>query len=179
MGESVNGEIVTSKTLSHITSYPLVADSISTFKSNPYGAKSIEVADAGYSKLVAPTLPYFKKPYSFVSPYVTKADELGDNTLGKIDSKFPVVKSETKELKDTAVSYAHLPLVKFDEGKKYLLDTYSAEYKKCGGEGIIAYGKAAVTTSLVTTSDVLTWLSKFISTKKAEAKEVAKEKTSS
>jgi len=171
MGESINGETASSKTLSHLTSYPVVSDSISTFKSNPYGAKAISVAEGGYSKLVAPTLPYLEKPYSVVSPYVAKADEIGDGILGKIDSKVPVVKSETKDIKDTAFSYAFYPLDKFGESKKYVFDTYGSEYKKCGGDGYVAGGKAVVTSGLVIFSDTLTWVSNFISAKKEEAKE--------
>jgi len=174
----MNGETVSSKSLSHLTSYPVVADSISTFKSNPYGAKAISVADAGYSKLVAPTLPYLQKPYSFVEPYVNKVDELGDNVLNVVDNKVPVVKTETKDIKDTAIGYAYYPFDKFGESKKYIFDTYGNEYKKCGGEGVIAGGKALVTSGLVVTSDVLTWVSQFLTQKKDEAKQVTKEKTS-
>lgn len=40
--------------LQHLTSYPLVSDSITTFKNNKYGAKSLTYADQGYA---------FAKPY--------------------------------------------------------------------------------------------------------------------
>ena len=124
-------------------------------------------------------MTYFEKPYSYVSPYVQKVDLIGDSTLGKIDETFPVVKTKTEDIKDTAYTYAHYPFVLFDDGKKYIFDTYNAEYKKCGGDGVVAGGKAVVTTSLIAASDFLTAFSNFISTKKDQAKEVAKEKTQS
>jgi len=128
--------------------------------------------------LVAPTLPYLQKPYSLVEPYVTKADEIGDSVLNMVDNKVPVVKTETKDIKDTAVGYAYYPYDKYSESKKYVFDTYGNEYKKCGGDGVLAGGKAVITSSLVVASDVLTMVSKFISQKKEEAKQVSKEKTS-
>ena len=71
-----------------------------------------------------------------------------------------------------------MPLRMAFQGKDYVFKTYGSEYKKCGGDGLVASGKAMITTGLVVTSDTLTWLSDFLSQKKAEAKEVAKEKTS-
>jgi len=176
MAATVNGEKPSSAFLSHLISYPVISDTISTFKSNPYGKRSIALADTGYSKFVAPTLPYLSKPYGYVSPYVAKADSLGEAGLSKVDAKFPVVKKPTGELYDNATGIAFFPLKKGTEAKDYVLKTYSSEYKKVGGDGIITLGKAAVTTTLIVSSDALSWLSNFLSAKKAEAKEVVNEK---
>ncbi len=62
------------------------------------------------------------------------------------------------------------------EGKEYVVGVFGSEKKKVGGEGIVTYGKAAIATSLVVSSDALSWLSAFLSKKKAEAKEVTNEK---
>ena len=70
-----------------------------------------------------------------------------------------------------------MPLRLAGEGKRYVFKTYSSEYKKCGGDGLLAGGKAMVTTSLVVTSDGLAWLSTFLQQKKEEAKEIVKDKT--
>merc|ERR1712093_874997 len=43
MAPQVNGEAPSSAFLSHLISYPVISDSISTFKSNPYGAKSLSI----------------------------------------------------------------------------------------------------------------------------------------
>lgn len=163
--------------LQHLTSYPIVSDSIATFKANPYGAKSIDLTNAGYVKFVKPTFPYFETPASYAKPYVVRVDEIGDKFLSKFDEKVPIVKSETKEIQTTIVSYINWPLSKATETKDWALSTYSNEYKKCGGDGIVAGGKAAVTTSLVISSDVLKWMSSFLQAKKEESKEFIQEKT--
>ena len=161
----------------HLVSYPIVNDSIKTFQSNPYGAKSIDLTNGVYNKVVKPTFPYLQTPVSYASPYIAKADAVGANLLGKVDEKVPFVKKETAEVKDTVVSYALWPLVQANQTKEYAFGTWSSEYKKCGGDGIVAGGKAIITSSLVISSDVLTWVSNFLSAKKAEAKQVAEEQT--
>jgi hypothetical protein len=179
MGDAtVNGDLPQSAVLSHLQSYPVVSDSIKTIKDNPYGAKSIDLTNAGYAKFVKPTLPYFETPASYAKPYVAKADELGDKFLSKFDEQVPIVKSETKDIQNTVFSYVHWPLEQANNTKDWAFKTYNEEYKKCGGEGVVASGKAVVTTSLVLTSDVLKWVSTFLQQKKEEAKEIAQEKTS-
>jgi len=178
MGDAtVNGDLPQSAFLSHLTSYPLVSDSISTIKGNPYGAKSIDLTNAGYAKFVKPTFPYLETPASYAKPYVAKADELGDKILSKFDEQVPIVKSETKDIQGTIYSFINWPLDKASTTKDWALNTYSDEYKKCGGEGYVAGGKAVITTSLVLSSDVLKWASSFLQAKKEEAKEFAQEKS--
>jgi len=173
---AVNGNKPSSAFLAHITSYPIVSDTISTYKSNPYGAKSLDLAGKGYEKFAKPVLPYLSKPYEYVSPYVAKVDSIGDSVLSKVDGTFPVVKKPTGELYDNATGIAFYPLTKASEGKDYVLKTYGSEKKKVGGEGLVTAGKAAVTTTLIVGSDALSWLSNYLSSKKTEAKEVANEK---
>jgi len=178
MGDAtINGDMPESYFLNHLTSYPIISDTIASFKSNPYGAKSIDLTNQGYVTFVKPTLPYFQTPYAYTKPYIAKADQLGDAALSKIDEKIPIVKSETVEIKNTVVDYAHWPLKKANESKDWIFSTYGEEYKKCGGDGIVAGGKAVITSSLIITSDVLSWVSSFLATKKAEAEEAIKEKT--
>ena len=57
-----------------------------------------------------------------------------------------------------------------------MVGIFGSEKKKVGGEGVVTYGKAVVATGLVISSDALSWLSAFLSKKKAEAKEVTNEK---
>merc|ERR1712093_858980 len=164
MAPQVNGEAPSSAFLSHLISYPVISDSISTFKSNPYGAKSLSIT------------PSLSKPYQYVPPYITKADSLGDSTLSTIDSKFPVVKKPTGELIDNGKAIVFFPLKKGTEGKEYVVGVYGSECKKVGGEGIVTWGKAAIATGLVVGGDAYGWLSGFLAGKKAEAKEVSNEK---
>jgi hypothetical protein len=160
----------------HLYSYPVISDSISTFKSNPYGAKSLDLTHTTYEKLGKPILPYLAKPYQYVSPYISKADSVADSTLSTLDSKFPVVKKPTGELYEGGKSFVFFPLKKGNEGKEYVLGTYQKEVKKVGGEGIVTYGKAALGTGLIVVGDSWNWLGSFLGTKKAEGKEVAHEK---
>jgi hypothetical protein len=154
----------------------VIIDTINTFKSIPLGKKSLSIADQGFNTFAKPVLPYFSKPYQFVSPYVAKADSIGDSTLSKVDERFPVVKKPTNELYDNATGLAFLPLRKGLEGKDYVFNTYKSEMKKVGGEGIVTMGKAAVTTTLIVSSDALSWLGSFLSKKKEQTKDVATDK---
>ena len=160
-----------------MVSYPVISDSISTFKSNPYGAKSLSFTHSTIDSLSKPILPYLSKPYEYVSPYVKKADSLGDSTLSTLDSKFPYVKKPTGEIYENGKSIVFFPLKKGTETKEYVFGTYKGEVKKVGGEGLVTYGKAAVATGLIVGGDAYSFLVSFLGTKKAEAKEVVKEKT--
>ncbi|CAG8958255.1 hypothetical protein HYFRA_00000609 [Hymenoscyphus fraxineus] len=178
MSPQVNGNSAPSSAfLSHLYSYPVVSDSITTFKKNPYGAKSIDLTSQGYEKLGKPIINILAGPYEYVSPYVKKADSIGDHTLSTIDEKFPVVKKPTGELYENAQFLVFFPLKKGSEGKDYVLSTYKGEVKKVGGDGLVAYGTAALGTSIIITRETFNWLSQFLSQKKTQAKEVAQEKS--
>lgn len=170
-----NGE-TSSQTIERFTSYPLVSDTISTIKSSTYGKKSLDLSNTGYEKLVAPFVPYAKRPYGYVAPYVAKADSFGSNTLSRIDHTFPIMKEDTKKIKGTILDYAYFPFRLAGDSKNYVFDTYSTEYKKCGGDGYIAGSKAAITTGIVVTSDTLAWLSTFVGQKKEEGTDYASKK---
>lgn len=163
--------------IQHLTSYPLVSDSITTFKSNAYGKKSISLADQGYNQLIAPFIPYAQRPYGYVKPYVEKADSIADGGLSKVDSTFPIVKEDTQKLKGSVLELAYFPLRVAGDSKDYVLSTYSNEYEKCGGRGYISGGRALITTGLVVTSESLSWLSSFLTQKSKQTKEVVKEKS--
>ncbi|CAI7574424.1 unnamed protein product [Penicillium manginii] len=178
MGEPiVNGEKVHSQFLDHLTSYPVVSDSIAVFKGNPFGAKSIEFADQGYTRLAKPVLPYFSVPYSYVVPYLARADTLGDKGLSQIDTRFPIVREDTQKIRGTIYNTAGYPVRVAGDVKHHLFDTYGSEYKKCGGDGIFASGKAVITTSLVISQESLAWVNTWLQTAKDEVKEVVNEKT--
>lgn len=160
----------------HLVSYPVINDSITSFKSHPYGAKSLSLTSQGYEKLGAPLLPYLSKPYEYVSPYVKKADSLGDSTLSSLDTRFPAVKKPTSELYQDAQYVVFFPLIKGTEGKEYVLSTYKGEVKKVGGEGVVTYGKAAVGTGFKVAGDSWAWLNSFVAPAKEQAKEAVAEK---
>ena len=168
--------VITNIPLQHLTSYPVVHDSISAYKSNPYGKRSLDLSNTGYEKFVSPFVPYAKRPYGYVAPYVAKADSLASNGLAKVDSRFPIMKEDTEKLKSTVLDFAYFPFRIVGDSKNYVLDTYGSEYKKCGGDGYVAGGKAMITTGLVVTSDTLSWLSSFLGQKKEEGQDYAGKK---
>lgn len=158
----------------HLTSYPVVSDSIETFKSNPYGAKSLDIADATYARFGKPVMPYLQTPISYAAPYVQKADELADKGLGQVDNHFPIVKEDTQTLKDTAVHYAFFPLHVAGQGKDYLLGTWQDEYKKTAhrsGSGITTSVLALISTEMKIASDTLQFIADFLGPKKDAAKQ--------
>lgn len=159
-----------------MTSYPVVSDSIETFKSNPYGAKSLEVADGAYSRFGKPFVPYLRTPYSYAAPYVAKADSIADASLNTVDNHFPIVKEDTQTLYDSAKSWAFWPFQLADDGKNYVFSTYNDEYKKTAsrnnrGEGLTTFFMALVSTELKVASDALAAAANYLGPKKDEAKQ--------
>lgn len=149
----------------------MVHDSVETFKSNPYGQKSIQLGDSAYQTFAVPVLPYLSGPYQYFEPYFKRADDLGDKALAKVDEKFPVVKKPTNELYTDAKELVFFPLNKGLEGKDHVIDVYSNEYKKAGGDngfGLILSGKAAVATALVITGETVRFIGDFLSKKKEQ-----------
>ncbi|KAI3323739.1 hypothetical protein HD806DRAFT_495491 [Xylariaceae sp. AK1471] len=174
MAPQVNGEVhPSSATLSHITGYPVIHDGIAYFKKNPYGQKSIELSDSAYQTFAKPILPYLNKPYQYVSPYVQKADAMGDDALSKIDERIPVLKKPTDELVSDGKAIIFFPVRKGMETKGYVENVYKSEYKKVGGDGLVTSSKALVSTGLVVTSDALNWIGNILRAGKVQAKETA------
>jgi len=165
-----NGEKPQSQFLSHLTSYPFVSDSITTYKSNPYGQKSIEIVNVTYDRFGKPIVPYLQGPYSYVAPYVQQADVIADKGLSKVEETFPIIKEDTEKVKNAAIHFAFLPLRFAGASKDYVFATYDNEYKKTGGDGIITAAKAVISTELKITADLLQTVAGFLSAKKQEAK---------
>lgn len=114
-------------------------------------------------------------PASYAKPYVAKIDQLGDSFLSKVDEKAPIVKSETKEIKSTISEYIYWPIKVAGEQRDYLLNTYTEEYKKNGGDGVVAGGRALISGSFVVTSDYLAYAASLLTRAKKEAEKEAKE----
>lgn len=156
----------------HITSYPVVADSIKYYEENPYGAKSIALVNEAYQRFFVPVEPYFRTPYSYVAPYLAKADQYGDEGLKRVDAQFPVVKEETAQLKEKAQGMAGMPIQLGQQSKDYLFKVYQQELQK-SGDGPLAILKAIITTELKVTADVVAMVAEVLSQKKQEAKKTA------
>ncbi|KAM4059854.1 perilipin-like protein, Mpl1 [Hirsutella rhossiliensis] len=162
--------------IQHLLNYPLISDGIHTFKSNEYGQRSIKLGDSAYQTFARPVIPWFAKPYQYISPYVQKADSIGDKTLDRFDEHFPVVRKPTSELYRDTRSLILLPLNKGLEGRDHVFKVYAAEVKKTEQQGIVAQGKAAVSTAIVVSNETLCWLGSLLSAKKAEATKAVNDK---
>jgi hypothetical protein len=126
-----------------------VHDGVEFYKTTPVGARSLSFLNEGYQRFVAPLHPYLRTPFSYLAPYLSRADELGDSGLSKVDSKFPIVKEDTGKLKETVQAYAFAPLKFAGQGKDYVLGAWQDEYKKTEGEdGIVKRVKALISTEL-------------------------------
>jgi hypothetical protein len=160
----------TNSTNQHLQSYPVVHDSLEFYKTHPYGAKSLSLFNNTYQRVIAPLHPYLKTPYSYLSPYLSRADELGDNGLSKVDSTFPIVKEDTGKLKETVQAYAFAPLKLAGQGKEYVLGTYQDEYSKTKGQdGVVKNVKAFISTELKIGLDGYKLLSEYLGQRKQQA----------
>jgi len=133
-----NGETPRSRALSHLQSYPVVHDTVETFRNTQIGASTLNLASNTYQSIVAPFHPYLQRPYSVAHPYLTKADELGDSGLSKFEAYVPVVKEETSVLRD----YAYAPF-------NYLTGTWNEQYQRTTHRNtIVRSGLAVISTEL-------------------------------
>jgi hypothetical protein len=133
----------------HLQSYPVVHDSLELYKTNPYGARSLSLFHDTYQRLIAPMHPYLQTPYSYLSPYLSRADELGDNGLSQVETRFPIVKEDTTKLKETMQTYASFPLRLAEQGKQYVFSTWEDEYQKTtGDESMVKNVRTLVSTEL-------------------------------
>lgn len=170
---TTNGEKTSSQFVSHLTSLPAVSDGIETFKTNPYGKKSLEIVGDVYTRFGKPVEPYLETPYNYVKPYVQKADELADSGLSTVESHLPIVTKDTSTIIDTGKSYVFWPYT-------YVSSTYSDEYTKTAkhndrGQGLVTSALALVSTELKIASDFFQAVADFLGPKYEESKKKGSE----
>lgn len=147
------------------------------------GVKLLTAAHLYYRFFVIPTLfllaPFLfiaYGPYGYIKPFAAKADSVAAYGLQTLDKRLRGLKQEPEEIKDRVGNVDFASLRKTKEGKDYMVNTYSQEYKKCGGQGMMASVKATITTQLLMMSDSLVWLCSFLNEKTDETGKVAKKK---
>lgn len=181
MKPAMNGETPAFKSLDHFVSYPIISDSISTFKTYPLGQRSIDITHSAYCTFIAPLSPYLSK----AAPYVTRADELAETGLGKIEERFPIVKEPTENIKNTVVGTIGYPRRLVGEvyvrgsdlakdTKEYVFSIYGDELARQDSSekkgGYIPRAKAGVTTGLVVSSELMNAIAAYLGNKKDQAK---------
>jgi len=169
----VNGEVPHSAFFDHLLRYPVVSDGVTTVKQNKYGQQGISLSNTAYQTLARPVIPYLAKPYEFVSPYVKKADDIGDKTLSRIDVRFPVVTKPTAEVYEDTKSLVLFPYRKSVESRDHIFHVYTDERKQIGGDGVVPLGKAVFSTALVVTTETLTWFRTLLNATKQQVQEKA------
>ncbi|KAL0636433.1 hypothetical protein Q9L58_004582 [Maublancomyces gigas] len=181
MKPTVNGETPSYKSLDHLASYPIISDSISTFKTYPLGQRSIDITHSAYCTFIAPLSPYLSK----AAPYVTRADELAETGLGKIEERFPIVKEPTESIKSTVVDTIGYPRRLVGEvyvrgsdlakdTKEYVFSIYGDELARQDSlenkGGYIPRAKAGVTTGLVVSTELMTAIAAYLGNRKDQVK---------
>jgi hypothetical protein len=176
----------TTKTFEHLKSYPLVSDGVNVFSSTFIGQKTISLSTSAFSRFIAPLSPYLSKAY----PYVNKADDFADASLGQIDTRFPIVKTSTENLTENlkavvvdTVGYPRKVVAEVivrgqdfaKEGTEYVFKVYEDEFSKLGEEekkgSYVPIAKAGVTTGFVVSSELMGAIANYLSTKKETIKE--------
>lgn len=150
-------------------------DGIDTFKSNPLGAKSIEIADATYNRVGKPLEPHLRTPLSYAKPYMNKADSLADQVLTSVDNHVPIIKEDTNTIFDTVKGFVFYPFKVANDGKGYIVNTWSDEYdktvtKKNRGPGPVSLTLTLVSTELRIASDTFQYLADLLSDRSQDAK---------
>jgi len=155
-----NGETTRSKALSHLHSYPFIHDTTSFLASTPLGSRTLNLAHTTYNSLITPLHPYLQRPYTIASPYLTRADELGDTSLTKLEAYVPVMREDTETLKGYAVAPYN-----------YVSGTYQQQYERTGGQGgLVKTGLAALSTQLQIAQDAFGVVREFWNTSEARKK---------
>ncbi|KAK3898719.1 hypothetical protein C8A05DRAFT_47042 [Staphylotrichum tortipilum] len=138
----LNGDSPHSTTLRHLLTLPAIQDGVRAFQANPLGKMSIQLSASAYNLVAAaPMLSLITKPYAYVSPYVQRVDEFGDQALSKVEAKYPVVKKPSPELLKEAREAVYAPV-------RHVTDVYNGAYQSTG-VGAVATGKAAAKTVVV------------------------------
>lgn len=170
-----NGETITYKSLDHLASYPIISDSITTFKGYPLGQRSINITHSAYSTFIAPFSPYLSK----AAPLVNRADDLAESGLGKFEERFPIVKEPTENIKNSVVGYPKKLIGEVyvrgtelaKDTKDYVFEVYTEELNKQGSEkkGYVPMAKAGVSAGFVVSSDLMSYLASYLGKKSQKA----------
>ncbi|KAI9891990.1 MAG: hypothetical protein M1814_002185 [Vezdaea aestivalis] len=171
-----NGEQPHSLFFAHLLQFPLIDDSVTGFKQNAYGQRSISLADQGYATFAQPLLQYLQRPISIVTPYVKQVDSVADQGLSKIEDRFPAVKTPTDEVKGSISGYVAYPFQLAGGYRDHVFKTWSEENKKNSGSVLTPF-KAFLTTGIILTADGFSLIATQLGKGKEEAEKKVKEKT--
>lgn len=134
------------KVINHLKTFPVVSDSLSAVQQHPLGQRSISITSTAYDRFLKPFTPYFLKVNEYAYPYVTRADDIADQGLGKVEAKFPILKEPTENVKSKVTEQFVSPkkiagdlygtgLSIANERKDYVFKVYQDELAKEPSKG--------------------------------------------
>ncbi|KAK3983792.1 hypothetical protein QBC44DRAFT_43605 [Cladorrhinum sp. PSN332] len=169
----VNGDSPHSATIRHLLAFPTVQDGVRTYKNTTLGQKSLELGGAAYQGFANNIFPFFRKPYEYISPYVERVDAIGDQTLSRIEEKFPIVKKPASEIVEDTKKVVLFPLRISQSGREYVFAVYHAEAGKLEGNPVVVHSKAAIVTAITLTTESLIAAKDYMTCAKEQAKKAA------
>ncbi|KAF8458531.1 hypothetical protein BDZ91DRAFT_743096 [Kalaharituber pfeilii] len=146
------------KSLRHLKTFPIVSDSL-------------------HARVLKPIGPFFIKVNDYASPYVSKADELADQGLGKVEAKFPILKEPTENVKSKVSEQLQNPR-KFAEDlyesgleftnkqKEHILNVYKQKLADEESKGLLPVAKASLSTSFTLAVESYGWFCSAVSSRK-------------
>lgn len=92
-----------------------------------------------------------------------------------METRFPIVKEDTETVKQTAFSYASIPLDLAGQGRDYLFGAWQDEYRKTANrndnnQSLFTLAQAVISTQLRVATDVFQVLHDYLAPKAEEAK---------
>lgn len=137
---------------------PAVQDGVRAFSANPLGRMSIQLSNSAYNMVGAPVLSLLHKPLAYVTPYAQRVDEFGDQTLSRVEARYPAVKKPSPELFKEARDAVYAPV-------RHVADVYHGAYEQASpspaastgaGRGVsatLASGRAAAKTVVLVSAE--------------------------
>jgi hypothetical protein len=108
-----------------------------------------------------------------VAPYIAKADSLGDSTLSQLDSRFPIVRAETQTISEKVQGVAGYPFAVVGKGREFVSKTWSEEYERSQGTGVVKRARAVIGTELKVGAAVIEYLRTVVGRVREEGKKMS------
>lgn len=152
-----------SQFLSHLTSYPLISDTLTTITTHPYTRTPLHLTHRTLTSLAPYATPLLSPLTPYLTPYLARLDTLGSSALDALDARVPSAKKPTRELYTQTRDLALRPYELSREGSEHVRRAYDGEVKRNGGGegekkmGLVGFGKAVWGTGKVVGGEVVSW----------------------
>ncbi|RPA80937.1 hypothetical protein BJ508DRAFT_117507 [Ascobolus immersus RN42] len=161
-----------SKSINHITSYPVVSDTLSYAQTFAIVQQAVTATQRA-TGLLQPFAPLLEKANNIAAPVVNKVDDFAESKLGQLDEKVPFVKKPTQELADFLSQQKDFATGLAQKEREYVLSVFADELEKAAGDnktGYIPTAKAGVNTGIVISQELIAWITELVQKRRAESK---------